>query len=96
MAEVADSYPRLLAWLTDGQVGTYWNVFGLLIAVLRVIPGVRWITWRILFEPVAHRAPWRLALQEVVLEEERDKHNKRQGADRLYIPRSPSTAAPRD
>ena len=83
VAEVADGYPRLLAWLTEGQVGRYWNVFGLLIAVVRLIPGVRWVTWRILFEPVAQRAPWRLALYEVILEEERNKHNKSQNAGRL-------------
>lgn len=83
VAEVANSYPRLLAWLTEGQVSRYWNVYGLLIAILRLIPGVRRITWRTLFEPVAYRAPWRLALYEVILEEERCKRNKRLGDARL-------------
>jgi hypothetical protein len=94
VAEVADSYPRLLAWLTEGRANKYWNVFGFLIAVLRLIPGVRRIIWHILFEPVAHRAPWRLALQEVILQEERCNFNNRPGADRLSTKLSMSDCTP--
>lgn len=83
VAEVANSNPRLLAWLTEGQVSRYWNVFGFLIAVLRLIPGVHWIMWRILFEPIAHRAPWRLALHELILEQARRRYNNLPDADRL-------------
>jgi hypothetical protein len=68
VAEVADSYPRLLAWLAEGQVSGYWNVFGTWIAVLRYIPGVRWLVWRYFFKPIAEYAPWRLALYEVILQ----------------------------
>ena len=83
VSEVADSYPRLLAWLTEGQVSRYWNVFGFLIAALRLVPVVRWIMWRILFEPIARRAPWRFALYEAILEDDRLEFNNRPGADRL-------------
>src|SRR5437868_6340766 len=63
MAEVAESYPRLLIWLTEGQVGNggLRNVFGLLIAMLRLIPWVRQGLRRVLFQPAAKLAPWRPA-----------------------------------
>jgi len=93
VAEVADSYPRLLAWLTEGQVSKSWNVFGFLIAVLRLIPGVRWVMWRILFEPIARRAPWRLALYEVILEDVRYRLN-RSRADRLSTKLAMSDCTP--
>jgi hypothetical protein len=94
VGEVADSYPRLLAWLTEGKVSKYWNVFGLLIAVLRLIPGVRWIIWRTLFEPIACRAPWRLALYEVILEDKRYTFNKRSGAGRFSAKLAMSDCTP--
>ncbi len=77
VAEVADSYPRLLAWLAEGQVSGYWNVFGTLIAVCRYIPGVRWLVWRYFFRPIADHAPWRIALYEVILQAVRSELNKK-------------------
>jgi hypothetical protein len=77
VAEVADSYPRLLAWLAEGQVSGYWNVFGTWIAVFRYIPGVRWLVWRYFFKPIADHAPWRLALYEVILQAVRHELNKK-------------------
>jgi hypothetical protein len=81
VAEVAEGYPRLLTWLAEGQVSGFWNVFGAWIGFLRLIPGLRWIVWRGIFKPVAHRAPWRVALYEAILQERRNDHNK--NADRL-------------
>ena len=75
VAGVAEGHPRLLVWLAEGQVSWYWNVFGGWIAVLRVIPGLRRMMWRLLFKPVARRAPWRLELQEAILQETRYKIN---------------------
>jgi len=48
VVRVAESHPRLLAWLAEGQVNWYWNVFGGWIAVLRLIPGLRWMVWHFL------------------------------------------------
>lgn len=81
IAEVAESYPRLLAWLAEGQVSRYWNVFGTWIALLRLIPGARRVVWHFLFKPVAYRAPWRAALYEAILQDRR--HAINQAADRL-------------
>jgi hypothetical protein len=75
VAEVADSYPRLLAWLAEGQVSGYWNVFGIWIAICRYIAGVRWLLWRYFFKPIADHAPWRLALYEVILQAARYELN---------------------
>lgn len=77
VAEVAESYPRLLAWLAEGQVSGYWNVFGLWIAILRYIPGVRRLVWRYFFKPIARHAPWRPALYEVILQAVRSELNKK-------------------
>jgi hypothetical protein len=76
MAEVAEGYPRLLVWLTEGQVGngSLHNVFGLFIAVLRLIPGVREVLRRVLFNPAAQLAPWRPALYEAFLQRERERY----------------------
>ena len=68
IAEVADSYPRLLTWLAEGRVSRYWNVFGLWIGISRSIWVVRRLVWRYFFKPIAHHAPWRLALYEVILQ----------------------------
>lgn len=78
MAEVAESYPRLLVWLTEGQAGNggLHNVFGLFIAVLRLIPGVRQVLRRMLFKPAAKLAPWRPALYEAYLQKERENRNQ--------------------
>ncbi len=94
VTEVADSYPRLLAWLTEGQVSRYWNVFGIWIAVLRLIPGVRWIVWLIVFKPVARHAPWRLALHEAILQDMRAKLNENRGAGRLSPKLALNTCTP--
>jgi hypothetical protein len=75
VAAVADSYPRLLAWLTEGRVSSYWNVFGILISLVRVIPVARRLVWLIIFKPVARHAPWRFALRDVLLQEERSEVN---------------------
>lgn len=75
VADVAASHPRLLAWLAEGQVNWYWNVFGIWIGVLRAIPGLREVMWRVLFKPVARHAPWHLELYEALLQKERQKCN---------------------
>jgi hypothetical protein len=77
VAEVADSYSRLLTWLAEGQASGYWNVFGTWIAILRYIPGVRRLVWRYFFKPIADHAPWRLALYEVILQAVRSELNKK-------------------
>ena len=77
IAEVADSYPRLLAWLAEGRVSRYWNVFGLWIGISRSIWGVRRLVWRYFFKPIAHHAPWRLALYEVILQAARSELTKK-------------------
>lgn len=78
MAEVAESYPRLLVWLTEGQVGngSLRNVFGLFVAVLRLIPGVRYVLHRELFDPARSLAPWRPALYEALLQRQRYDRNR--------------------
>ncbi len=81
VAEVAEDYPRLLAWLAEGQVYGFWNVFGAWVGFLRLIPGLRWIVWLTIFKPVARHAPWRLALYETILQKRRYDHNE--DADRL-------------
>jgi hypothetical protein len=83
VAEVADSYPRLLVWLTEGRVSRYWNVFGNWIAIARMTPGANWVMWRTLFQPIANRAPWRQALYELIIQDERCKFNKHLGKERL-------------
>lgn len=83
VAEVADSYPRLLVWLTEGRVSSYWNVFGSWIALARLLPGANWVLWRVLFRPIAYRAPWRLALYELILQEKRHEFNRGLGKERL-------------
>jgi hypothetical protein len=75
VATVAEGHPRLLAWLAEGQVTWYWNVFGALVAVLRLIPGLRRMLWHFLFEPVARTAPWRMEVLEAILQERRWKLN---------------------
>jgi hypothetical protein len=84
IAEVADSYPRLV-WLTEGRVSRYWNVFGIWIAILRSIPGMRRLVWLIVFKPVAGHAPWRLALREVILQKVRYELNSRAGRIALSL-----------
>jgi len=79
IAEVADSYPRLLVWLAEGRVSRYWNVFGIWVAFLRSIPGVRRLVWLIIFKPVAGHAPWRPALREAILQKVRYELNGRAG-----------------
>jgi hypothetical protein len=49
--------------------------------------------WRILFEPIARRAPWRLALYEVILEDVRYRLN-RSRADRLSTKLAMSDCTP--
>jgi hypothetical protein len=68
VAEVAEAYPKLLVWLAQGKVSDLRNVFGLVVAVGRLLPGVRAILWHLMFEKVAERAPWRPALYEAVLQ----------------------------
>lgn len=75
VSEVVNSYPQILAWLTEGQVSRYWNLFGILVAILRLIPGPRRILWHALFKPVACHAPWQLALSEAILQEVREELN---------------------
>jgi hypothetical protein len=75
VAKVAQSYPRLLTWLSEGQVGFFWNVFGLWVSVLRVIPGVRWLLWLLIFKRVAVVAPWRVALYSAILQQKRYETN---------------------
>jgi len=76
VAEVAAPYPRLLAWLAEGRVSGTWNVFGSLVGVTRLIPGLRWLLWHFMFEPVARYAPWRTALYEAILQDQRSKQNE--------------------
>src|SRR5438128_2725692 len=54
VAEVAENYPKLLVWLTEGQVHARGlrNVFGFYVAVLRLVPGLRWLLWQFIFKPV--------------------------------------------
>ena len=77
IAEVADSYPRLLTWLAEGRVSRYWNVFGLWIGISRSIWGVRRLVWRYFFKPIAHHAPWRLELYEAILQAARSELTKK-------------------
>jgi hypothetical protein len=77
VTEVADSYPRLIAWLAEGRVSSYWNVFGTLISLARVIPGVQRVIWHLFFEPIAWHAPWRFALRDVILQAVRYEINGR-------------------
>jgi hypothetical protein len=81
IAEIAEDYPRLLAWLAEGQVNGFWNVFGAWIGFLRLTPGPRRILWLKIFKPVARHAPWRMALYEAILQGRRNEDNKK--ADRL-------------
>jgi len=83
VAQVADNYPRLLIWLTEGRISSYWNVFGTWIAVAQVVPGLNWVLWRVVFRPIAYRAPWRMALHELILQEKRRAFNKSLGKERL-------------
>ena len=83
VTEVANSYPRLVSWLTEGRVSRYWNVFGIVVSVLRTIPVVRWVVWQLIFKPVARHAPWRFALCEVILQQERYQLNNRLGNHKL-------------
>jgi hypothetical protein len=82
IAEVAEDYPRLLAWLSEGQVSRYWNVFGSFVMVLRLLPGVRWFIWHFMFREVYFHAPWRAALRGAILAEGREQWNKGPHADR--------------
>ena len=81
LAEVAESYPRLLIWLTEGQVSRLRNVFGFWVAIMRLIPGLRWLLWRLMFKPVAARAPWWPALYEIFLQKERSGRNQKLRAE---------------
>jgi hypothetical protein len=76
VAEVAEDYPRLYAWLAEGQVSPFWNVFGLVIGIARLLPGIHWLLWRFMFEPVAEHAPWRATLRAAILQELRNAKNK--------------------
>jgi hypothetical protein len=75
VAGVAQTHPRLLVWLAEGRVTWYWNLFGSFIAVLRLIPGPRWLMWRLFFQPVARNAPWCPELYEAILQRKRHEHN---------------------
>jgi hypothetical protein len=77
LAEVAEGYPKLLVWLTEGQVteNGLRNVFGLWVALLRRIPGLHLLLWHFMFKPVSTRAPWRPALYEAVLQYTRERCN---------------------
>lgn len=83
VAGVAERHPRLLVWLAEGRVTWYWNLYGTMIAALRLIPGVGRLMWRILFEPVEDNAPWRPELYETILQKKRYDLNMRlrQGPD---------------
>ena len=48
VAEVAEAYPKLLVWLAQGKVSGLRNVFGSLVAVARLLPGVRRF-WHLMF-----------------------------------------------
>jgi hypothetical protein len=76
VAAVAEDYPRLYAWLAEGQVSPLWNVFGLVIGIARLVPGIHWLLWRFMFVPVAQHAPWRAALRAAILQELRNDRNK--------------------
>ena len=76
MASVAEDHPRLLAWLAEGRISWYWNLFGTWVAFARLIPGVRRIIWHLLFKPVARRAPWRVELHEAILQNKRYAFNR--------------------
>jgi hypothetical protein len=77
LAEVAEGYPKLLVWLTEGQVTERGlrNVFGLWVALLRRIPGFHLLIWHFMFKPVSTRAPWRPALYEAILQDTRERLN---------------------
>lgn len=77
VAECAENYPKLLIWLAEGQVRGLRNVFGSWVAVLRLVPGLRWLLWHYVFEPIASRAPWRPALYEALLQQRRYAINQR-------------------
>lgn len=77
VAECAENYPKLLIWLAEGQVRGLRNVFGSWVAVLRLVPGLRWLLWHYVFEPIAGRAPWRPALYETLLQQRRYAINQR-------------------
>jgi hypothetical protein len=77
VAEVAEAYPKLLVWLAGGKVSGLRNVFGLLVAVARLVPGVRLVLWYLMFRKVADRAPWRPALYEAVLQRHLRHENTR-------------------
>jgi hypothetical protein len=82
VAEVAEEYPKLLVWLTEGQVRRHHprNVFAPWIAAARLIPGLRWLLWHFIFMKVARRAPWRPALYEAILQQRLRSENR--GEDR--------------
>jgi hypothetical protein len=90
VAEVAEHYPRLLSWLAEGQVGVLWNVFGVWVGMLRLVPGVRWLLWYLIFARVARVAPWRVALYESILQDKRKQINAKSPAPEgtEEIPRS--------
>jgi hypothetical protein len=99
VAGVAEIYPRLLAWLAEGRAGWHWNLFGGWIAVLRLIPGLRWILWHFLLEPVARRAPWRFELQEAILQDKRYNYNVKhrdKSSTTLIIRETPGLSAVTD
>jgi hypothetical protein len=75
---VAEEYPKLLVWLTDGQVRRHSprNVFATWISAARLIPGLRWLLWRLIFRRVARRAPWRPALYEAILQQRWKNENR--------------------
>jgi hypothetical protein len=77
VAGVAESHPRLLVWLAEGRVTWYWNLFGTMIAMLRLIPGLSGLMWRYLFKPVERNAPWRPELHETILQKKRHECNAR-------------------
>jgi hypothetical protein len=99
VAGVAEIYPRLLAWLAEGRASWHWNLFGGWIAVLRLIPGLRWILWHFLLEPVARRAPWRFELQEAILQDKRYNYNVKhrdKSSTTLIIRETPGLSAVTD
>ena len=82
MAEVAEDYPRLLVWLTRGQIGSrgFRNVFGLFVpVVLRLLP----FLGDGLFNPVAKYAPWRPVLLEAFRQQRRLARNSSAELDRF-------------
>jgi hypothetical protein len=76
VAEVAEDYPRLFAWLAEGQVSPLWNVFGVVVGMARLLPFARRLLWGFMFERVARHAPWRAALRAAILQELRNAKNK--------------------